>query len=128
MPYAEIGRRVGLSAPSVADRVRRMEEAGIIEGYHAAINPEKVGLPVTAYFEFTSRDGRTDQVEQMLKDHPSVSEYYCISGETDILIRASFAKVDEVRPFVELLELRGRAITLVVLATYRAWRPVNVAG
>ena len=128
MPFAEIGRRVGLSAPSVADRIRRMEEAGIIEGYHAAVNPEKVGLPVTAYIEFTSRDGRMEQVEQFLKDHPLVSEYYCISGETDILIRASFAQIDDLRPFLEPLEQHGRAVTLVVLATYRGWRSVNVVG
>src|SRR5574341_701792 len=64
MPLAEIGRRVGLSAPSVAERVRRMEEAGIIEGYHARLNLDKAGLPITAYIEITSNDGRTDLIRQ----------------------------------------------------------------
>ncbi|MGH2504117.1 MAG: Lrp/AsnC family transcriptional regulator, partial [Ktedonobacterales bacterium] len=44
--YAELGKRVGLTAPAVAERIRRMEVAGIITGYHAAVNPAKLGLAV----------------------------------------------------------------------------------
>lgn len=128
MPFAEIGRQVGLSAPSVTERVRRMEEAGIIEGYHAAVNLEKVGLPVKVYIEFTSRDGRTDLVEEFLRVHPSVNESYCISGETDILIRASFASKDEVAPFLQDLSRHGRAVTLFVLAVIRPWWSARVSG
>ena len=47
--YAEIGRAVGLSAPAVAERIHRLEEADLIEGYHAQINPAKVGLHVLAF-------------------------------------------------------------------------------
>lgn len=128
MSFAEIGRRVALSAPSVADRVRQMEEAGIIKGYHAAIDPEKVDLLVTAYIVFTSRDGHYERVEEFLEDHPSVSEYYCISGETDILMRVSVANIDELAPFWRELECHGKTATLLVLKTFRGWHCVNVAG
>src|SRR5258705_8576301 len=50
-PLAEIGRRVNLTPPAVAERVRRMEEAGIITGYHAYIDPDKVGLPITVFIQ-----------------------------------------------------------------------------
>ncbi|MBL8191925.1 MAG: Lrp/AsnC family transcriptional regulator, partial [Acidobacteria bacterium] len=47
--YAELGRRVGLSTPAVMERVHKMEKAGIITGYRAEVNPEKVGFQVTAF-------------------------------------------------------------------------------
>ena len=48
--YSELGRNVGLSAPAVAERIRRLEEAGIITGYHAAVNPAKLGLQLQRYY------------------------------------------------------------------------------
>jgi len=48
LSYSELGQRVGLSAPAVSERVKKLEEAGVITGYHAAINLAKVGLPVKA--------------------------------------------------------------------------------
>ncbi len=128
MPYAEIGRRVGLAAPSVAERVRRMEDAGVINGYHAAVNLEKVGLPVTVYIQFTSRDGRTEQVEKFATGHRSVSECYCIAGEQDLLIRASFASMGDLEPFLEHLSRYGKATTWVVLNVFRSRRSVGGAS
>src|ERR1700723_1594259 len=49
IPYAELGRRVGLSTPAVAERVRRMEDLGIIEGYRTEISCPLVGFPITAF-------------------------------------------------------------------------------
>ena len=49
LSYAELGRRVGLTTPAVVERVKRMEEAGIIIGYHADVDPMKVGMPITAF-------------------------------------------------------------------------------
>lgn len=127
MPFAEIGRRVGLSAPSVAERVRRMEEAGIIEGYHARVNLDKVGLPVTVYIEITSSDGRTDLIQKFAVSHPAVSECYCITGERDILIRASFGSIKELDQLVQQLARYGKVSTAAVMAVYRARRSVGDA-
>lgn len=49
VPFAELGRRVGLSTPAVAERVRRLEDAGIIVGYHAEVDHSKVGFPLLAF-------------------------------------------------------------------------------
>ena len=49
LSFSELGRRVALSSPAVAERVRKMEEMGIISGYHARVEPEKVGLPILAF-------------------------------------------------------------------------------
>ncbi|HLY31101.1 MAG TPA: AsnC family transcriptional regulator, partial [Ktedonobacterales bacterium] len=55
--YTELGRRVGLTAPAVADRIRRFETAGIITGYHAVVNPVKLGLGLTAIIRFQATRG-----------------------------------------------------------------------
>jgi Lrp/AsnC family leucine-responsive transcriptional regulator len=122
MPYAEIGRRVGLTAPSVAERIRRLEEAGIITGYHAAIDLERFGLPVTVYIQVTSGDGRCDLIERFVNQHPAVSECYCITGDRDILIKASFASLSELEEMVQQLLRYGRVSTSVVLSKYRERR------
>src|SRR5687767_10332598 len=56
--YVELGRRVGLTSPAVAERVRRMEDAGIITGYRVMVDPAKVGLPVTAIIRLRADDCR----------------------------------------------------------------------
>jgi Lrp/AsnC family leucine-responsive transcriptional regulator len=122
MPYAEIGRRVGLTAPSVAERIHRMEEIGIISGYHAAINLEKVGLPVTVYIQVTSGNGRCDLIERFADQNPAVSECYCITGDRDILIKASFGSLGDLEQMVQQLLRYGRVSTSVVLSTYRERR------
>src|SRR5690606_42076999 len=76
LSYAELGRRVHLSTPAVAERVRRMEEAGIITGYHAAVNPAALGLPIRAILRVRARPRRYEQVRRAgtpvprgLRDH-----------------------------------------------------------
>jgi len=55
--FSELGRRVGLSTPAVTERVRRMEEAGIITGYHAAVDPSKAGFPIVVYMRLAISGG-----------------------------------------------------------------------
>jgi Lrp/AsnC family leucine-responsive transcriptional regulator len=58
LTYSELGRRVGLTPPAVAERIRRLEEAGIITGYRDTLNPEKVGFPLTAFIRISLVDGK----------------------------------------------------------------------
>src|SRR6267143_3746505 len=53
LSFAELGRRVGLSTPAVLERVRRMEDSGIILGYHAELDAAKVGMPITAFIRIS---------------------------------------------------------------------------
>src|SRR5215467_7996811 len=54
LSFSELGQRVGLSSPAVTERVRRMEDAGIITGYHAEVDPARLGFPVLAIIRMTS--------------------------------------------------------------------------
>lgn len=125
LPFSEIGRQVGLTAPAVAERVRRMEEAGIITGYHAAIDPEKVGFPVTVYITVTSGDGHCDPIYQFAVKQPTVTECYCTTGERDILIKATFESMRDLEGLVQQLMNYGKVSTSIVLSTYLPRRSVG---
>ena len=118
LSFSEIGRQVGLTAPAVAERVRRMEEAGIITGYHAAVDPEKVGCPVLVFIRVSSTDGRCAPIQEFALKQPQITECYCITGETDILIKAVFKSLSELQQLVTELLRYGSVSTSVILTTY----------
>src|SRR5688500_2543549 len=84
--FSELGRRVGLTSPAVAERVRRMEDAGIITGYHAHINPQKLGRSITAYIRMDAIDGNTQPLRRLVAEMPQVLECHYITGTDDLLI------------------------------------------
>ena len=65
LSHSELGRRVGLSQPAVAERIQRMEEAGIIRGYHVDLDLEKIGLPITAFIRVASSDVKSGNVDRL---------------------------------------------------------------
>jgi Lrp/AsnC family leucine-responsive transcriptional regulator len=116
LSYSEIGRRVGLSAPAVTERVRRMEEAGLITGYHAAVDPEKLGLPITVFIQVTSQRGNCHPITEFVQACPGVMECYHVTGEKDVVIKASFASVRQLEVLVEELTRFGHVTTALVLS------------
>ena len=91
--YRSIGAAVGLRPPSVHARVQRLEEEGYIRGYHADIDPEKVGRSLTAYVSIGLEGGRkgetprTEVVAEQLRKDPDVVEVHAVTGEDDILVK-----------------------------------------
>src|SRR5258707_5785000 len=85
---AELARAVGLSAPSVAERLRRLEEAGVIEGYTIAINPKALGLPISAWMRIRPIPGQLPRVAEILRGLPEIVECDRITGEDCFVARA----------------------------------------
>ena len=90
MPNVELARRAGISAPPCLRRLRALEDAGYIKGYHADIAPDALGFGVTvfAHVGLTSQ-AETDLVafEQLVADWPLVRECHMLAGETDFLLK-----------------------------------------
>ncbi|WP_445400969.1 Lrp/AsnC family transcriptional regulator [Zobellella sp. An-6] len=102
MAVASIAREVSLSRSAVSERIRQLEERGIIRGYHARIGGG--GGAVRAYFELHYQVHRCEQYAALLRAIPEVKLCYTISGETDMLVyveAASMARLDEVRGQIE---------------------------
>src|SRR5829696_532519 len=70
--FSELGRRVGLTSPAVAERVRRMEDAGIITGYHAHVNHTKLGKNITAFIRIDAADSNTQPLRRFVAEMPAV--------------------------------------------------------
>lgn len=115
--YSEIGRRVGLTAPAVAERVHRMEDVGIITGYHTAIDPEKLGYPITVFIQVLSTRGDCTPISEYVRELSCIEECYHVTGERDVMLKGSFPSVGQLEALVEELTRYGNVSTSLVLST-----------
>jgi len=98
---AELARLVGLSPPSVSERVKRLEEAGVIEGYTARINPKALGYPLALWLRIRPIPGQLEKVAELLRNMPEVVECDRISGEDCFLARAYVSSVDAMESVID---------------------------
>ncbi len=98
---AEIARKVGLSPPSVAERIRRLEEAGVITGYTATIDPRALGLELTAWLRIRPMPGQFHKVAAILNKLPAVVECDRITGEDCFIARAHVKSVSDLEGLID---------------------------
>lgn len=119
--YAELARRVGLSAPAVHDRVGKLEAAGIITGYHAAVDTTAIGLGVTALIGvLQAQSSEQDEIAAALQRLPEVESCWFIAGEESFLLLVRVPDVAALEHTIgRLNRIRGvaRTRTTVVLST-----------
>ncbi len=85
--YAELGRAVGLSASAVTERVRRLEEAGVIAGYRAEVSPERVGLTIMAFVRLRYPTGNYRPFHALLDTTPEIIEAHHVTGEDCFVLK-----------------------------------------
>ncbi len=119
--YAELGRLVGLSAPSAHDRVAKLEATGVITGYHAAVQPAAIGLGVLALVGiFTTESGDQDVVAERLRRVEALEDCWTVAGEETFIVTVRARDVDGLEHTLGALRrLEGvaRTRTTVVLST-----------
>jgi Lrp/AsnC family leucine-responsive transcriptional regulator len=126
--YAEVAQRVGLSASAVHDRVRKLEHAGVIRGYRAVVDPDGVGLLVTALIAATPLDPRQpDDLPERLADMAEVEDCYSVAGEASYILKVRTRTTVELEDLIQRLrEKCGVATrTTVVLSTPFEDRPLR---
>jgi Lrp/AsnC family leucine-responsive transcriptional regulator len=117
LSFSELGRRVGLTPPAVAERVHRLEEAGIITGYHAQVNPEKVGFSLTAFIRLGSACEHWDQVSALAQALPEILECHRIIGDDCFIIKVAVSSVPHLDALIKRLAVYGRTTTSIVLSS-----------
>ncbi len=126
LSYAELGRRVGLTLPAVAERVRRLEEAGIIRGYRVRLNREKLGLPITAYIRVaTENEARGSHLAAMAKELPEVLECHRITGDDSYILKVAVTSVQHLERVLGKVTLHGQPTTSIVLSSPVTHRVVS---
>jgi Lrp/AsnC family transcriptional regulator, leucine-responsive regulatory protein len=108
---AEIARLVGMSAPSVSERMKRLEESGTIQGYSVAINPAALGLPLAAWLRIRPVPGELARVTEILKDIPEIATCDRVTGEDCFVARV------HVRSIVDLERVIDRIIPYAMTNT-----------
>jgi Lrp/AsnC family transcriptional regulator, leucine-responsive regulatory protein len=119
--YAELGRRVGLSGPSVQERVRRLEDRAVLRGYHASVDPVAVGLDVTALVSvYLSDNAVQDDVAERLADVEAIEDCWSVAGDETFVVKMRVTDVAALEATIgRLRRARGvsRTRTTVVLST-----------
>jgi Lrp/AsnC family leucine-responsive transcriptional regulator len=126
--YADVGRRVGLAASSVHDRVRKLERSGAIRAYRADIDPEKVGLFVTAFIAVSPLDAsQPDDLPDRVLDLPEVEDCYSVAGEANYILKVRTRTTGELEDLIRRLREKGevQTRTTIVLSTPFEGRPLQ---
>ena len=126
MSYTDLARATGLSTSAVHQRVRRLEERGVIRGYAAVVDPEAVGLALTAFISVTPFDAAApDDVPQRLEQISEIEACYSVAGEESYILKVRVATPSALEDL--LARIRGAASvssrTTVVLSTPYEARP-----
>jgi Lrp/AsnC family leucine-responsive transcriptional regulator len=123
--FTELGRQVGMTPPAVAERVRRLEDLGIIEGYRAVVNVQKLGLPLTAIIRFASRGRSSAETKRRLASVPEIIECYHVTGEDCYVLRIAVPSTAHLEGLLERLTDFGDTTTSIVLSTPFAARVID---
>ncbi len=123
--FTELGRRVALTAPAVADRLRRLEESGIVTGFHAHLDPAKIGYSVVAVVRWTASGTECAYLGEVAKEVPEVVEADRITGENSYQLKVVARSVEHLEELIDRLMPYGETITSVVLSSPVTHRPLG---
>jgi Lrp/AsnC family leucine-responsive transcriptional regulator len=112
--YTSIGQRVGLSTPSVIERVRKLEERGVIRGYRAEIDYCKAGFPIHAFI-WIKQDKYYYGIPKQINDMEKVYSFWMVSGYYDYLLEVFLQDSNELNDLLEDLYRIGRTYTMLIL-------------
>jgi len=121
---SELGRRVGMSAPAVTERVQRLEEGGVIRGYRVDIDPAAVGYPVAAWVRVRPGPGQLMKIAELATAIPEVVECHRITGEDCFLMKVYVEAVDELETVLDRFLLYGQTTSSIVQSSPVPARPV----
>jgi Lrp/AsnC family transcriptional regulator, leucine-responsive regulatory protein len=132
IPHAKLAEQVGLSAPSVIERVKKLEDCGIITGYHASVDARKLGRDVTAFIGVSIGHPRTvNRFEETIALLPDILECHHVTGEHTVLLKVkthSTATLEQLIRTIRLIEGVMRTETMVVLSTHTERTQIAVCG
>jgi Lrp/AsnC family leucine-responsive transcriptional regulator len=114
LSLAELGRRVGLSAPAVGERLQRLQRAGVVRGYRAELDPAAVGFPLGVIIRVRPAAGELPKVAELARQTPEVVECHRITGEDCFFMKLHLRDVAHMEEVIDRFLLYGQTTTSIV--------------
>ena len=124
LTMAELGRRVSLSPPAVAERVQRLERAGVITGYHASVDPKAIGFPIATVVRVRPASRQLHKIPEVAREIPEVVECYRITGEDCFFVKLHLRAMEDLEPILDRFVLYGQTTTSIVHSAPVGPRPL----
>ncbi|HIK13800.1 MAG TPA: Lrp/AsnC family transcriptional regulator [Leptolyngbyaceae cyanobacterium M33_DOE_097] len=115
--FKELGQRIGLTGTAIAERVRKLEDEGIIKGYTIKLNREKVGLPVMAFFKLRVNVEHCKQLRELAVSLPEIIETHRVAGSEYYILKAVLPSMQHLELLMEKFLQLGSVEVSIVLST-----------
>jgi Lrp/AsnC family leucine-responsive transcriptional regulator len=126
LSLAELGRRVGLSSPAVADRLERLEEAGVITGYRTEVDARALGFALAVVLRIRPAPRELKKVAELAQRTPEVVECHRITGDDCYLMKAYVRDVDHMEEVIDRFAIYGQTTTSIVQSSPVARRSLQL--
>lgn len=114
LSMTELSRRVGLSSPAVTERVRRLEECGVIRGYRLDIDSVALGLPIEAYIRIRPNPGKLYKIAELAQSIPEVAECHRVTGEDCFVLRVYLPSLEQLDRILDAFLVFGNTTTSLI--------------
>ena len=128
LSYNALSKQVHLSPPAVAERVRRLEAAGVVSGYRATVDPARAGQPLLAFIQLRCSLSRCLLKTTTSETNPEVVEIHKLSGEHCTMLKVRAASLSHLEGVIERIGEHGQINTYIVLSTAYEGRPVTAVA
>ncbi|GAA0076095.1 Lrp/AsnC family transcriptional regulator [Clostridium sp. CTA-5] len=117
IPMKELAKRVSLSAPAVAERVKRLEEENIITGYKAKINYDKLGKKINVLINIDISGQRSEKFTEFIKNEESIIECYHVTGPYCKILKARLEDIPSLERLIGKIQMFGNTETFIILSS-----------
>ncbi|MCH4551083.1 MULTISPECIES: Lrp/AsnC family transcriptional regulator [Aestuariibaculum] len=122
---AEIGRQVGISSPAVSERIKKMEDAGIILGYKTVVSPLDMGYQLKAIITLRAFIGKLKPFLEKVKTYDEVLNCYRITGNENIVMEVVLKNQKHLETFIDQLIIYGETKTQIVLSHVTRFKEIK---
>ncbi len=123
--FAELARAVSMSASAVTERVRRLEEAGVIQGYAAVVDPDRLGLPILAFVRLRYPNGNYKPFHDLVAVTPEILEAHHVTGDDCFVIKVAARSMHHLEEVSGKIGALGSVTTSVVYSSPLPRRPLG---
>ena len=114
LSLAELGRRINLSSPAVAERLQRLERSGAITGYRADVDPKAIGYPIAAFVRIRPTTRQLQKIPELAREVAEVVECHRVTGEDCFVLKLHLRAMDDLEPILDRFIVLGQTTTSII--------------